>query len=346
MKENTKNNILLDTDKIIGDIIASIPKERERQIIAKRYGLYERRETLAQIGEMLGLTRERVRQLEIVILKELKRMANGELPHIESTEAAICEYLSKTGKVAKISDLATAITKKGDKTEQSRIAFLSILAPGLDYIEENDAFHSSVSIAKTHSRQSVMNTSAEVVKAIKKIGEPAKIEAVTGAMGHNDHAEVKAHASISKNLATLNNMWGLIKWPLVNPKNIRDKIFIVLHSKGSHMHFDEISKSIKEYDFKKNNITTQAIHNELIKDPRFVLVGRGMYALKDWGYTVGTVADVIESVMREAGEALHRDDIIVRVKAKRFVKDTTILLNLQSKERFIRTAKSTYALAE
>ena len=45
------------------------------------------------------------------------------------------------------------------------------------------------------------------------------------------------------------------------------------------MHFSDISKAIKDSDFKRKNVTTQAIHNELIKDSRFILIGRGIYAL-------------------------------------------------------------------
>jgi DNA-directed RNA polymerase delta subunit len=112
------------------------------------------------------------------------------------------------------------------------------------------------------------------------------------------------------------------------------------------MHFNEIAEAISESDFKRKDVTTQAIHNELIKDKRFILVGRGIYALKEWGFKQGTVADVITEVLKDAGEPLHRDEIVKRVLKKRFVKETTILLNLQGKDQFKRTAKATYTLAE
>jgi DNA-directed RNA polymerase delta subunit len=112
------------------------------------------------------------------------------------------------------------------------------------------------------------------------------------------------------------------------------------------MHFSEIAEAIKDSDFKRKDVTTQAIHNELIKDKRFVLIGRGIYALREWGYQKGTVADIISEVLREAGEPLHRDEIVKRVLKSRFVKETTILLNLQGKNQFKRVAKATYELAE
>ena len=112
------------------------------------------------------------------------------------------------------------------------------------------------------------------------------------------------------------------------------------------MHFSEISGAIKASDFKRRNVTTQAIHNELIKDGRFVLIGRGIYALKEWGYKKGTVADTIADILRKEDGALHRDEIVKRVLKSRQVKETTILLNLQGKPQFKRVAKATYELDE
>ncbi len=129
-------------------------------------------------------------------------------------------------------------------------------------------------------------------------------------------------------------------------KNIRDKIYVILKEHGKHLHFNEIAEAIKDSEFKRKDVTTQAIHNELIKDKRFVLIGRGIYALKEWGYEKGTVSDIITEVLKAANEPLHRDEIVKRVLKSRFVKETTILLNLQGKPQFKRVAKATYALAE
>ena len=76
------------------------------------------------------------------------------------------------------------------------------------------------------------------------------------------------------------------------------------------------------------------------------MIGRGIYALDTWGYTRGTVSDIIANVLKEAGEPLHRDEIVRRVLDNRQVKETTILLNLQSKPQFKRTAKATYTIAD
>ena len=66
------------------------------------------------------------------------------------------------------------------------------------------------------------------------------------------------------------------------------------------------------------------------------MIGRGIYALDSWGYSKGTVTDAIKEVLEKAGEPLHREEIVRRVLESRQVKETTILLNLQSKPQFKR----------
>lgn len=185
-----------------------------------------------------------------------------------------------------------------------------------------------------------------MVKTIKKHGSPINIESLHEQLDYEHPSHIRGLASVSKALAHLKDVWGLTKWPTVNPKNIRDKIYVILADHGKPMHFSEIAQSIKKSDFKRKNVTTQAIHNELIKDSRFVLIGRGIYALGDWGYSKGTVSDIITEVLKDASEPLHRDEIVRRVIKKRLVKETTILLNLQSKNQFKRVAKATYTLSE
>lgn len=337
----------IQVEKVVTDVLQAVDREREREIIARRYGIFDRKETLEQIGELLGITRERVRQLEKAVMTKLSTMAEkGDLPHIELIDADFIADLSDNGKVARISDIAERMTVTNNKIDQSRVAFLARLAPAVTYINENDHYHSAAALASDFTEKAAREQVQSVVAAIKKIGKPVSIQEVAGSMGHPYADEVAALASVSKDLATLNGRWGLIKWPMVNPKNIRDKIYVILYENEKPMHFNEIADSISDSDFKRKDVTTQAIHNELIKDKRFILVGRGIYALKEWGYKKGTVADVISEVLREAGEPLHRDEIVKRVLKKRFVKETTILLNLQGKPQFVRTAKATYTLEE
>lgn len=336
----------LNIDKIVNDVLGTIDREREREIVARRYGLFDRRETLEQIGELLGITRERVRQLEKAVVARLKAAAEDGLPHIKEVQAVFVQELKTLGNVARVSDLSARLTKDNSRTDQSRISFLAQLSPELVTIDDNDNFYHAAGLKNVHNEKAIRDEVQKIIDVIKQVGEPTDINTVAEKVGDKDARHVEALASTSKQLATLNGRWGLVKWPLVNPKNIRDKIYVILKEQGKHMHFNEIANAIKDSEFKRKDVTTQAIHNELIKDKRFVLIGRGIYALKEWGYKKGTVADVISEVLRKEGGPLHRDEIVKRVLKSRYVKETTILLNLQGKGQFKRVAKATYALAD
>ncbi len=347
MAESQQTKSVLDSEQFVQDILSSIEREREREIVARRFGLFDRKETLEQIGELLGITRERVRQLEKSVIARLKSTAEqGQLPHVQDVETALLAELHQMGEAARVSELSARLTAESTRTDQSRIAFLAELCPSLVVIEDNDHYYHAIGVRSAHDEKAIKAQVIKIVDAIKKMGEPALIAEVAKATSIEPVDQARALASTSKDLATLNNRWGLVKWPMVNPKNIRDKIYVILKEHGKHMHFNEIAETIKKSDFKRKDVTTQAIHNELIKDKRFVLIGRGIYALREWGYKKGTVADIIAEVLREAGEPLHRDEIVKRVLKSRFVKETTILLNLQGKSQFKRVAKATYELAE
>jgi hypothetical protein len=346
--KTTTDTATVDIDGAVESILGAVEQEREREIITRRFGLYDRKETLEQIGELLGITRERVRQLEKAILIRLKIAGEeGKISAVQTVEKAIIRELSEMGRLATVSDLTDALLP-GNATPlaRARVAFAATLAPRLTVVDENDNYRASVGIAEYGDEKKLREQVDAVVAAVKKHGEPLTIEVLHDQLNHEHPSHVRALATVSKHLSNLKEMWGLNKWPTVNPKNIRDKIYVILAENSKPMHFSEIAGSIKDSNFSRKNVTTQAIHNELIKDKRFVLIGRGIYALDTWGYSKGTVADTIADILRKSSEPLHRDEIVKRVLKSRQVKETTILLNLQSKPQFKRVAKATYSLAE
>lgn len=347
MDESVKPDTATMLSGAVNEILQVIEHEREREIITRRFGLFDRRETLEQIGELLGITRERVRQLEKAILVRLKNIAGeGKVPAIHDIERALVRDLSETGRVARVQDITERLVGKNhDARHRAHVAFVAELSPNITVVNENDHYHHAIAIKEHGDEKQIKSYVDEVVQTIKKHGEPLAIEDLHDKLSHEHPSHVRALASASKHLASLKDTWGLVKWPTVNPKNIRDKIYVILNENGSPMHFSDIAKSIKQSNFKRKDVTTQAIHNELIKDKRFVLIGRGIYALDHWGFSKGTVADIITDVLAKAGEPLHRDEIVKRVLESRHVKETTILLNLQSKPQFKRVAKATYTLA-
>jgi hypothetical protein len=108
------------------------------------------------------------------------------------------------------------------------------------------------------------------------------------------------------------------------------------------MHFREVAAGINKTFGKKTHIAT--CHNELIKDDRFVLVGRGVYALKEWGYKTGVVRDVIADILKAEGP-MSKEDVVEKVMKERYLKKNTILVNLQNPKYFKKNKDGLYTTA-
>ncbi|MBQ2672425.1 hypothetical protein IJG01_00400 [Candidatus Saccharibacteria bacterium] len=324
-----------------------IEQDREKEIISRRFGLSGTKETLEQIGEMLSITRERVRQLEKAILIRLQISAEeNQIPELAAAEKILVRNLTEMGRVARLNDLADKVYgRTTTASEKTGIYFIATFAKNLSIVEENDRYFAAIGITEYGDSKTIRSRVDEIVKIIKENKQPMTLDELDAKLDYEHPDHIKAIASISKLLASLNGVWGLTKWPSVNPKNIRDKIFVILETRKEPMHFSEIASEIKNSNFKRKNVTVQAIHNELIKDSRFVLIGRGIYALSSWGYKKGTISEIITSILEKSDEPLSREEIVKRVLKVRKVKETTILLNLQNKKLFKKLDKNSYTLA-
>jgi len=143
--------------------------------------------------------------------------------------------------------------------------------------------------------------------------------------------------------------FGLSYWPEVRPRGTKDRAYLVLKKMETPLHFQEITRLINEF-FLEKRVTSQrkalppTVHNELIKDSRFVLVGRGLYALKEWGFEEGTVKEIISKVLKEKKKPLDKREILEEVQKQRLVKDNTIFLGLRDKNYFQKNPEGKYTL--
>ncbi len=335
-------------DNVIQSILSTIERPREADIITRRYGLDGERETLEQVGETLNITRERVRQIEKATLIRIKlSLDDGKNSSFNDVEMDIVKALHEMGRAAKIDDLAIKLTGDSSSKTCATLTLLAELSSKMLLTSENDRYYAAIILTGERDDRQIRKEIDSIVKTLREHGKPVTLDELYRLVGGNyEHPnEVGAIASISKQITSLRDMWGLTKWPSVNPRNIRDKIYVVLKENGQPMHFSEIARQVKSQNFHRNNVTEQAIHNELIKDDRFVLIGRGIYALAENGYKKGSITDVITELLRQNGP-MYRDDIVREVLKSRQVRETTILLNLQSKPQFKRVAKNQYALAQ
>ena len=157
---------------------------------------------------------------------------------------------------------------------------------------------------------------------------------------------IKSSSEITKKIA-MNSFGeiGLRDWPEIKPRGVKDKAYIVFKKEGKPLHFNQVTEEIKKSGLGEM-VFVQTVHNELIKDPRFILVGRGIYALSEWGYYPGQVKDVISKIIKEERKPLTKEEILEKVLKQRLVKENTILLNLSNKKYFLRNPQGKYTVRE
>lgn len=334
----------------------SVLNVRNRDVISRRFGLKTgKKETLESIGKDYGITRERVRQIEEVSLKQIKENLNSNLsvklrPFISLAE----NILEQTGGVTSEDNLFakfSGVTK--ENPANAALVFFLFLDGQLKKFPETDDFNTFWALSDQHS-ESFQRSLSAFLEALSKEGTPIAESAAVdfykksgAALKDVTPATVVSYISISKNIAKNNfSQLGLTAWPDIKPRGVKDKAFLVLRRDGKPRHFREITQLINTSGFNGHKANVQTVHNELIKDKRFVLVGRGLYGLADWGYKAGTVKDVIADLLRSSGQPMHKKDIIAQVLSHRMVKENTILLNLQNAKLFEKKGNGIYALRE
>lgn len=342
------------THQVVWAVLDSL-SPREADVLARRFGLRDgKTETLQAIGAEFGITRERVRQLEKQGLAKFKtRLTSRPLSEIVALAVGL---IRENGGVMSCHELNTGFLPESQQTEvgYAALAFLMEQADEVVHYKETKHLKCFYALSAAHQR-AVENIEPALKQALSAAKQPQKVSelyvaAKEDAVKHGVSylvTEPFIHAALAIGRAFVpapQDRYGLASWPEINPRTIRDKTLFVLRKSGRPMHFTDITESIRGAKFDGKRVTTQAVHNELINGNEFVLIGRGIYAMNEWGYIPGTVAEVIRKILTKAGAAMDREEIIQQVLKQRHVSRNTILINLQEKAHFRRVDKHSYAL--
>lgn len=335
--------------KQVTKTLLDVLPERARDVLEKRYGLGNTGDTLTleAIGQSYGITRERVRQIE-----------NYGIQSIQKSEVYKKHYNLFIEMQKLIDQLGGGLIAEhvlleelsSDPIVRNHLYFLLVVGDPFFKSKENPNY-----AHRWFTERGIADTVEKALKSVHKslnrdelvseteILNRFRNELIELAEKHNDDV-LKRWLKISKQIGR-NPLgdWGPADSPNVRVKGIRDYAYLTVKRHGSPMHFREVAETINELFEHKAHVATT--HNELIKDARFVLVGRGLYALTEWGYTTGVVKDVLREILTQEGP-LSREELIDKVRKERYVKDNTILVNLQDTNLFKKLSNGTYAIAD
>lgn len=312
------------------EVVLDFPK-RHQDIVKARFGLFGKEaKTLEEIGREHQITRERVRQIVNEFFKKIKEKKST------ATFAQVLEIVEFTlGENSGIMDEERLLEALAGGNQLERNAILFFLEC-LDEIGklEGDEFKKSYAHRNFNIDEwkNVKNRIREILEEEQRIHSHDELKRKhEEKFGLIEIAKLEHYLSVSSEISKNEfGKIGLSHWGEINPKVTWQRAYLVLEEVGEPLHFREIAKLIDKYKLGKRKAHPQTVHNELIKDSKFVLVGRGVYALAKWGYKKGTVKDVLEDILKKSGRPLGKNEILEKILKIRQVKKSTILINLNN----------------
>lgn len=341
---------LVELNELVNNLLLLL-SEKEKTVIKKRFNLDGKgRYTLERIGKDFVVTRERIRQIEKNALNKMKR--NVFNTTLKNLHEFISETLRENGGVLKRDSLFKELTKcipSSKRIDNDKLILSLTLNQEIECIGNTINFHPHIK-EKGISDNALKEVSENLVNDLSKHGDvktigKLQLDLKKTLEKHNvESITLKSLVDIDKRLTITNDdNVGLLEWRHIHPRTLRDKILFILRNENKPLHFVHIAEKITKAQFDNRDVNIQAVHNELIRHPQFVLIGRGIYALGEWGYESGTVAEVIEKIL-DGIKDLSEEDIIHRVLERRQVKKITIILALKNNPKFSRVGRKRYKL--
>lgn len=314
--------------------ILTILPERYQRVLSLRFGIDEKPHTLEGIGKRYGITRERVRQIivkgfyDILHAPAKERLA----PLIGWVE----EKMTEEGTVVP----EDWFLEKYGRDKQGGLFFILHIGPKFRH-RAGDARFTHRWYMDEIVHQKALQELVTLEKHLEKKKAMIPEKELLAFLSHPHFIRISKRV-----MKSVLGHYGLSHWPEVFPRGIKDKAYVVLLARQKPLHFSEIASGINELVPGKRKALRQTVHNELIKDPRFVLVGRGTYALRTWGYKEGTVADILYALLSEAKRPLEKKEVIDLVLGERMVQPNTIILNLNEHKGIVRLPDGRYTIKE
>lgn len=320
---------------------------RSRDIVAARFGMRGAApKTLEEIGHSYQITRERVRQVIGSALGFLSQESGH--PTLMRISERIRSTLEEKSGIMKAEEFLDKLAPAGGKERGALLAFiecLSVIREEKSTKERERAYMlKDFSLAEWEKvKESAKAMLAEGDQSLDADGLFARFAEKNSAVSRQKFFDFLAVAKdVRQNVF---GKWGLVGWSDIKPRGTREKAHLVLQMAAKPLHFREIAALIDKYGLQrssKRQSHPQTVHNELIKDKRFVLVGRGVYALSEWGYKKGTVKEVLEEILSRMGKPLSREEVLDEVLKVRQVKRSTVIINLNT--FFERVGKNAYTV--
>ncbi len=360
-----------NSDELIVNLLKNL-SAKESDILSRRFGLVgKEKETLEQIGKYYNITRERIRQIETATIKKLKELKDLRA-EIDNAAHHVTHLLENHGGVMEENYLLDKIGQAAaqENTYQSSQFVLNhLLKDKIESVKPDadvlagwklpavslDIIRMAIrELAELINREQKLLTNEEIFKRFLNTefyqNNKDKILALRLGLAENEqdlNNIIQSFLRIAKTIdQNILGEWGLINWNTIKPKRMSDKVYLILKKYSKPLHFTDITNLINQEKFDQKIAYPATIHNELILDDRYVLIGRGIYALQEWGYQPGTVIDTIVNILEKSNQPLTKEDLVKAVLDQRIVRKSTIYLALTNKDKIKKLPDGHYTISQ
>lgn len=354
---NKENNNKQGSEKInlkkITENLLSAVNSRANEILTLRFGLQnEEPKSLSAVGKRFGVTRERIRQIEVASFDKLRK--TKKIKEFNEVVKKAVVIIQNEGGFFEKRTLKAQIKPNLTNIERRQLMFLLNCSPEIEYQKASVNLKGFWCERNYSKKKEIVKYHQALVSYLKKGKHPMSLDKIkkysqesffgSFFIGTKGEKRLKMLLFLSRDIdKNILNEWGLKNWRIVSGRGSREKALLILKKYKKPLHFREITILINKHWTNKESLP-QTVHNELIKDERFIQVGKGTYGLNDWGLVGGTVREIITGYLKDNNNYLTREEIVQYVLEQKRVKETTIFVNLSDQRFFQKNDQGKYYL--
>lgn len=258
---------------------------RTREILELRFGVGGASPaSLQAVGDQWKITRERVRQIIVRTGEMLKIKPRSPLGRVQYL---LRRHLRRHGSVMVEEKMYASLgLREGDRQARGVLRTVLFLDKKVGFCLHRKGFRTYWYLSPA-SPAFVRRICREAREIFRRRGKPLTLKGLAEVFRKRGReiGEVELDAVLSADSLIGRSpfgRWGLAEWPSICPRLTADKVYLVLEHLGRPVHFEELTEEIKRVHFDERMPVAGTVHNELMRDERFVRVGRGTYALAEW----------------------------------------------------------------
>ena len=325
-------------------------KERQRQVIRWRYGLQGERLTLKQAGQRLGITRERVRQIQARALKLLAQPRSAE--RMAPIKATLSDLVAQAGGLMGAGQLEDALGRElalGDVDPIGVARLVARLDDDMRWVGKIRALGLT-----RYPLSKVENFQRRMARLLRQHEVPMPVETLLARFKktklYKRHQEaldddfviacLRAHPDVE----TKDGTCALIR---LSSKRL-DAMVVALRELGEPSHFSVITERANAQLRPEQRMSTHNVHSHLHRRPGvFVRVGRGIFGLAEWGLPDdGSLANAAYRVLAEAGRPLDTETITNEVLKTWHARRSSVYMAIANDARFRRVDRTSFGLTQ